>query len=583
MAGFFIIFAPMKLRCFIGAILFLAMAACHHPVETLCTPSLPELVAIDSLMQNHPDSALALLQASPKNDPYYQLLLSEAFYKNDSAQLNRPMLLEALAYYDSLDWPFLSARCHYMNGVGYYEMDSVVEACEEYLKALEIMEEHYNEKDFVGYKAKFMALIYTHLTVLFSDQYLHEQAIYFGKQSLVYYYKHDAEPWHLAWMLDEIGSYYNMMEQFDSAACYYSKAVDCSIDTTNSIYRDIVARQAILSYERTPQSNHPIAVLRHLIETATNIDELLSRCLVLGDIYYYESNYDSSWYYLNYVYDNTNRIDSKILAADRLYKMALTKGDTLKANEFAQTNAKYVIIKDEEGNLHSKLTALWQRYVKENHDIQQGLRIKKAKKQWFIVVGSLITVAVLVFFLYQRNHKRHLERIVEEKQKAHRTFQAALSSKLKKSNQELRELKDKIKQQDGTNIEHREQADCFQDEPICKLISQRVKEGQFKSQMKCSVYKDYALNREQLLALRDAADHHFNLFTIRLKQAYPKLSNGDLTYCCLYLLGLSDADISALTQKEYPTVSEHSRKIKRILGDKTLVTTLRNFSYSSDL
>ena len=63
----------------------------------------------------------------------------------------------------------------------------------------------------------------------------------------------------------------------------------------------------------------------------------------------------------------------------------------------------------------------------------------------------------------------------------------------------------------------------------------------------------------------------------------PNLSNGDLTYCCLYLLGLSDADVSALMQKEYPTVSEHSRKIKRILGDKTLVTTLQNFSYSSDL
>ena len=573
----------MKIHGVTGFLLMMVLVTCNSPVVESKGNPCPELMSIDSLMQTSPDSALILLQASPKEDPYYQLLLSEALYKNDSAQLNRPELMEAMAHYDSLGCPFLSARCHYMNGVGYYESDSVVEACEEYLKALEIMEEQYEEKDLVGYKAKFMALTYTHLTMLFSDQYLHEQAIYFGKQSLIYYNKHDAEPWHLAWMLDEIGAYYNMMEQFDSAACYYSKAVDCNIDSTNSIYRDIVARQAILSYERDHQSNQPIAVLRNLIEKAKNNDEFLSRCLALGDIYYYELNYDSSRYYLNYVYDNTNRIDSKILAADRLHEMALAKGDTLKANEYAQTNAKYVIIKDEEGNLHSKLTALWQRYMKEKHDIQQGLRIKKAKKQWLVVLGSLITVAVLVFILYHREHKKHLERIVEEKQKAHKTFQAALSSKLKKSNQELRELKDKIKQRDGTNIEHREQADCFQDEPICKLISRRVKEGQFKSQMKCSFYKDYALNREQLLALRDAADHHFNRFTIRLKKSYPNLSNGDLTYCCLYLLGLSDADVSALMQKEYPTVSEHSRKIKRILGDKTLVTTLQNFSYSSDL
>ncbi|MBQ5958968.1 MAG: hypothetical protein IJL44_07270, partial [Bacteroidales bacterium] len=163
----------MKRFCLIGSILFLALAACHRPVETVCTPSLPELVAIDSLMQTRPDSALILLQASPKEDPYYQLLLSEALYKNDSAQLNRPELMEAMAHYDSLGCPFLSARCHYMNGVGYYEMDSVVQACKEYIKALEIMEGHFKEKDLVGHKAKFMALVYGHLCTLFTDRYLH--------------------------------------------------------------------------------------------------------------------------------------------------------------------------------------------------------------------------------------------------------------------------------------------------------------------------------------------------------------------------------------------------------------------------
>ena len=384
----------------------MVLVTCNSPVVESKGNPCPELMSIDSLMQTSPDSALILLQASPKEDPYYQLLLSEALYKNDLVQLNRPELQEAKAHYDSLGCPFLSARCHYMNGVGYYEMDSVVEACQEYLKALEIMEGHYQEKDLVGYKAKFMALTYTHLTMLFSDQYLHEQAIYFGKHSLIYYNKHDAEPWHLAWMLDEIGAYYNMMAQYDSADCYYRQALEMLADTNHQIFRDIIARQAFMSYERNHQSNQPIAVLRNLKEKAKNNDEFLSRCLALGDIYYYELNYDSSWFYLKYVYDNTNRVDSKILAADRLHKMALVHGDTLKANEYAQTNAKYVIIKDKEGNLHSKLTALWQRYVKEHQDIQQGLRIKKAKKQWLVVLGSLITVAVLVFILYHRDHKK---------------------------------------------------------------------------------------------------------------------------------------------------------------------------------
>lgn len=47
---------------------------------------------------------------------------------------------------------------------GYYELDSIVEACEEYILALEIMEEHFDEKELVGKKVRFMALTYTHLT-----------------------------------------------------------------------------------------------------------------------------------------------------------------------------------------------------------------------------------------------------------------------------------------------------------------------------------------------------------------------------------------------------------------------------------
>lgn len=172
------------------------------------------LSAIDTLMQSRPDSALTLLLDEPKDEPYYQLLLSEALYKNDYAQTNRTELLAAMAYFDSVNDPFLSARCHYMNGVGYYEMDSVVAACGEYMKALEIMEENYNEHDFTGHKAKFLALTYTHLCELFSDQYLHEQAIFFGKCSLPFYNKFNAEPWYIAWILDRIGSHYDMIEQW---------------------------------------------------------------------------------------------------------------------------------------------------------------------------------------------------------------------------------------------------------------------------------------------------------------------------------------------------------------------------------
>ncbi|MBR0176902.1 MAG: hypothetical protein IJQ11_05700, partial [Bacteroidales bacterium] len=168
----------MKRTVFIGLLLLLALASCHGPFGTRSnassdavvspepqSPQRSQLLAIDSLAWQQPDSALALLlpwldtvDSSQTFDNHYaQLLLAELLYKNDYAQTNRPALRQAVAYLDSLAGAcdedtrgasaqngspitvFLAARAHYINGVGYYENDSAVPACREYLKALEIM------------------------------------------------------------------------------------------------------------------------------------------------------------------------------------------------------------------------------------------------------------------------------------------------------------------------------------------------------------------------------------------------------------------------------------------------------------
>ena len=134
------------------------------------------LAEIDSLMWQRADSAFVLLQefvVGPEVEEldtfdghYCQVLISELLYKNDCEQTNREDLLKALRYFDSLivnkhdankrevvvqkQNVFLDARAHYINGVGYYELGNVVQACSEYLKALEVMEEHFEEKKLVG-------------------------------------------------------------------------------------------------------------------------------------------------------------------------------------------------------------------------------------------------------------------------------------------------------------------------------------------------------------------------------------------------------------------------------------------------
>ena len=154
------------------------------------TAALEALKEIDSLMWKQPDSALTVtlkFAASPEADSldefeghYCQMLISELLYKNDYEQSNREELLKAVDYFDSIvaadgykpdsrkDAPrasaknvqniaFLDARVHYINGVGYYEQNDMVQACSEYLNSLELMEEHFKERELVEHKARFLA------------------------------------------------------------------------------------------------------------------------------------------------------------------------------------------------------------------------------------------------------------------------------------------------------------------------------------------------------------------------------------------------------------------------------------------
>ncbi len=561
----------MKLRCFIGAIVFLVLAACQHPVGTVCTPSVPqqqELAVIDTMMQTRPDSALSLLLEKPMDNPYYQLLLSEALYKNDSAQLNRSELLAAVKYFDSVGSPFLSARAHYIKGVGYYEMDSVVLACQEYLKALEIMEEHYDEDELVGNKAKFMALAQTHLCVLFSDQFLHAQAIYFGKQSLPYYYKHDTEPWHIAWIFDELGLNYNMMEQLDSAAFYYIKALAILPDTNNITYRDITTARSLLSYNQQKEPQEPLKQLYCMLAMAESEQEYLSRCLVVGEIFFYELQYDSAWKYLNKVFDKSSVINSKKQAAELLAEICKYEGKN------SETYANYLVPfanqEENKSEIKSQLAELYSAYIQKQLDNARQLRQKYYKKR---MVGTVVGLTVLLavgFAIYHKNRKHR-----------HKTQIKALGGRLRESNEALEaEKKEKEKLLLQLNMQQRQKTwgslDDFMNESICQEIIGLLQDVTIKRDAKSDYYSQLRLNENQLSQLTIAVEHHFHGFSEMLSMQYPRINGNEINQCMLSLLNLENVKIAALLHCDYSTIFKRSVKLKKAFGtDKSLQVYFR--------
>ncbi len=625
----------MKAKFLIIGYLLLAIASCTSKVkvvEPVETPS-SELCAIDSLMWRQPDSALAWLQrfvASPAADSldvfnghYCQLLISELLYKNDWGQSNREELLQAVAYFDSLvrltpplqrgleglkntptnqndNLVFLAARAHYINGAGYYEKDSVVNACAEYLKALEVMEEHFEEKERVGNMAKFMALTHGRLGEMFEEQLLAEPAIACYKQALFYCRREPTSKYGIPVLLYHLGIQYDIVDQKDSAAFYYDEALANMPDFDNLHYRDLMSNKAIFAfYNLDYSSDSVINILKHLVTLSADEEERTTRLLTLGHILFEDKQYDSSRVYLETVFEQQEDITSKMIAAERLSSIYQMEGDSIKAQKYASFLVGLTMSEIEKKTEASKENEMFKDYLAQKQKKQAVIEREKAVKRALLIIIPIAAVVALVVFIdAKRRNKKQLKeqqaeakKLLEEKDKqhaevleaerqTHRMEQAAIAGRLKRSNQELRELKGQIKHLDDLAAKT-EAAASFNEEPICRLIMERVNEGQFKAKIDCELYKSYALDKQQLLDLRVAADLHFSKLTLRLRKTYPKLTNIDIDYCCLYLLNLTHADVSALMQRAYNTVVERDSKIQKILGsEKPLPVILMDIAHN---
>ena len=592
------------------------------PVETAS----PALAAVDSLMWQQPDSALACLLpyfdtccrdakfcvSTDYNRHYAQLLLAELLYKNDYAQTNRAELQQAVAYFDSLSFTindhshaswrhcgldpqspilndnliFLDARAHYINGVGYYENDSVVEACAEYIEALEMMYEHFEEEEFEGRKAQFMALTCTRLTELYSQHYLHEPAVFWGELSLPYFEKQQSSTWHLSWMLDEIGLHYDVMGDMDSAGYYYRKAAE-NLDGTNQLMRrDIMVHLIYYSYEKERDTQFALHNLYDMLGQAESEKEYNSRCLTIGEIFFHEQLYDSAWVYLSAVFDNTNNPSAKKQAAEWLVEICKTLNKGQESLEYAEYLVPFANQEENNSGMKSQLTEHFNAFKQRRIEQQYHKRTHKQAQVAFWGFGGMVVIIFTIMFFYRRNKrsKQKLEVQIESERQAHQAQQAALAGRLRQSNEALKKhIKEKHAIVHPTSIVDQTSAESYVAEPICQkiLATCNDKNNPIKSTVPISAYADIALDDAMKAQLKAAAMRHYSMLFKELKQQYPQLKEKDFLYCYLCLLGLDNVQIAVLLQNSVSMIWDRENRLKKIFGSENKIAVVLH-SYISD-
>ena len=484
------------------------------------------------------------------------------------------------------------------------------------------MENRFDEKDLVGKKARFMTYTYSRLGDMFSLQYMMEPSIICYNDALSFYLKAPTSPTGVSRILNMIGIQYDMIGEKDTAMLYYKKAMEALPNTNNLTYRNIISSKALLSYQMSHDAQSAMRDLNDIVRQTNDENERLARYLTMGDIYFEDGQYDSARYYLEIVFEKSEDTISKIRAAEFLRTIYDRSGQKEKTDTCVQFLANHKKSDAENKAFVSELNKLFQNYLDKKKEIQVE---KERKSSVLKVVKILVPLAVLFALLIiviaklrrgrllkkqqteadrlleekeiqhekemrqqQENaekaledkEKRHQEEIETERQ-AHKMQQAALSGRLKRSNEELRDMSKQLEQSLSKNALYESAASndyaAFINDPICKHIVGIAHKQQFKSKMDYLIYKDDALSKEQLLDLRNAVQKHLPRFVSHIRRQYPKLTDNDMDCCYLVLLGLNEADISALMQRAYTTVCDRSRKISRIIGaNDSLYHALRN-------
>ncbi|MBR4794754.1 MAG: winged helix-turn-helix transcriptional regulator [Bacteroidaceae bacterium] len=583
------------------------------------------LAGIDSMMWRQPDSAFAVLQGfvvGPEVETldtfdwhYCQVLISELLYKNYKQQSNRNDLLRAVDFFDSLTAnthgmssqernAFLDARAHYINGVGFYEQGNVVQACSEYLKALEVMEGHFDEKALIGKRAVFMFYTYNRLLSLFSAQFMMDPAISCGEQALVCCQN---APSLLSKEIPNtyfhIGKQYDKKGEKDVARKYYELAIEGLSDINNPVYRDVVSTKALSDYQAGLGADASLIAIKKVLPSVNNEKEKLTRFLTIGVIFTLEQSFDSALYYLIPVFENEDDVFLQIQAADYLLINYNNLGDKEKSEECMRFLANHKKTEGETKALVSKLEGMFKAYMNQKQEKEaEEAREKSIRETIEIVVfiTALFILAILVTAKQkskqllrkqqeatdkvleetEQEHEKELrlwqaeaDKTLEETEKkheeeleterlAHQKKQEALQQNLQEREAHVNVLEKALNQQ-RKEAEQRRMA--FLKEPICEAILNKAKSKQITTR-DVAHELGIALKDEDLERLGEAVAKHYDGFDHVLLSQCPSLKHGYLALCHLHLLGLSESEIAALKNVSYSAIRKQNENLQEKLG-----------------
>ena len=283
-----------------GLFFFIFLFACHRDSDKTSL-----LHRADSLMQEFPDSALAILESIPhveklsgSNRADYAIFLTRARTKMYIHESSDSLIRYAVDYYKRSWNDERKMQAYYYRGCVYRDMRCMDLAVKDFLQALKVIPKE-SEHLYLG-------AIYENLAGCYEEQNLYEDAMRAHHKAHEIYIKQKKDDG-LFYAVRGIGYVFMLQHQLDSALVYYQEALDIAENIGEDYYKSLILGELGILYSEEGESQKANPYI-------------YNRGGSYGELYKLEKeekNYpaaieaaDSFIYYLDSIYDTTKAVET---------------------------------------------------------------------------------------------------------------------------------------------------------------------------------------------------------------------------------------------------------------------------------
>lgn len=551
---------------------FLSLASCgpqyNHDMR---------LVRADSLMNEHPDSALLILEnidplhlKNKANHAYYALLLTQARDKNFVVQTDDSLIQTAVRYYDGIKDNKMQAKAYYYWGSVYRDMNQCGEAIKKYLVAITYAKELEDKK--------LLGVLYNNIGYLYYTQNLDDKAdsIYRQAEKLAIETKDSI-------LLSE-ALFYQGKLYIQKDSCHYATAEEYMIkalEIANNLKNKNVQIGIVYSlsylYNIMNQTEEAILYAKKHISLFEDTIHCYRAFLLLGDAYFKAGQYDSATIYFSKC-SPSQSYSTKASAYMRLADIAQRQGNLSEALKMERLYSTY---KDSFNILqqsHKILDA-----EKEMQLIEQQAYYQSYLNQYlYFFILLILIISTSIHLLRKRyKHKTRLlnqERLnLEQKKDTLNQLYSKLKAEITLKDEEIKRLKTEIasqqinqdkKQMLQIELDHlNKKREALAKEALehSKVFS---KMEQIVSDFKLKDDSEEKMNNEDWQQLLIETDLRWNGLISVLSAQY-KFSSKELHLICLFLTDFPFANLEYISGISRRTLYRNKNKILSLIDTTT--------------